>query len=112
MKALRIVDGKVYDSEGKLLGDLDHIDENTNTVFIKGAEPHTVEDMARLKDDLARALHDAAKVPFEQPSYQIVNQGPRPKRNGPCPQHPKVKFKNCPCSKMNWKINLVKHDSR
>lgn len=110
MEALKIVDGKVFDAEGVLLGDLDHVDEKTNTVYIRGEA--TAVDAARLKADLKKAVHDAAKVPFDQPTYQIMNQGKRPQRNKPCPNHPKIKFKNCPCSKKDWMINLVKHDPR
>jgi len=109
METMKIVDGKVYNLEGQLLGDLDHVDGDT--VYIKG-EPPGHSEHERLKADLAKALKDAANPTFDRTSYQILNQGPRPKRNGPCPNHPKVKFKNCPCSRKDWNINLVKHDIR
>ena len=107
MKSLRIADGKVFDANGVLLGDLDYIDEATNTVYIKGDAPEEIEKLAL---DLKKAVADKAKQPFADVSYQILNQGPRPKRNGPCPAHPKIKFKNCPCSRKDWNINIKKHE--
>jgi hypothetical protein len=108
VEALKIVDGKVYNAEDVLLGDLDRIDEVTNTVYVRGGQPSATE-LQKLKDDLKEALRVKAKQPLEQVSYQIMNQGARPKRNGPCPNHPKIKFKNCPCSRKDWNINLVSH---
>lgn len=108
MEALKIDDGKVYNEAGQLLGELDRIDEVTNTVYIRG-ESRSATELQKLKDDLKKAVHESAKQPLEKTTYQITNQGPRPKRNGPCPNHPKIKFKNCPCSKKDWNVNLLVH---
>ena len=113
MEKVRIESGKVYDDRGQLLGELDHIEEATNTVVIRGTSsttaPVSVTEVARLKADLEKAVRDKAKQPLENVSYQIVNQAKRPKRNGPCPNHPKIKFKNCTCSHEDWNVNLVTH---
>lgn len=101
MEALRIVDGKVYRADdGELLGDLDHVDQETNLVYIRAPEPA----------DLEKAVLALNKAVIEKTvSYQIVNQGKRPKRNAKCPEHPKVKWKRCPCSKKDYNVNLVEH---
>lgn len=109
MEKVKIEDGKVYDDKGQLLGELDHIDEATNTVVVRGHRGVDATEVARLKDDLKKAVHEQAKQPLAHVSYQITNQGKRPKRNGPCPDHPKVKFKNCPCSRKDYNVNLVVH---